>query len=49
VIEEVMRDVMFDIPSRPDVREVVVTPESIGDGIPPLLILAAEPKQKKEA
>jgi ATP-dependent Clp protease ATP-binding subunit ClpX len=49
VIEEVMRDVMFDIPSRPDVREVVVTPESISDSIPPLLILAAEPKQKKEA
>ncbi|MEX2583672.1 MAG: ATP-dependent Clp protease ATP-binding subunit ClpX [Gemmatimonadota bacterium] len=49
VIEEVMCEVMFDIPSRPDVREVVVTPESITDGIPPLLILAAEPKQKKEA
>ena len=49
VIEEVMCDVMFDIPSRPDVREVVITPESISDGIPPLLILAAEPKQKKEA
>jgi ATP-dependent Clp protease ATP-binding subunit ClpX len=49
VIEEVMCEVMFDIPSRPDVREVVVTPESITDGIPPLLILGAEPKQKKEA
>ncbi|HEV2132023.1 MAG TPA: ATP-dependent Clp protease ATP-binding subunit ClpX, partial [Longimicrobiaceae bacterium] len=49
VIEETMRDVMFDIPSRPDVREVVVTPESITDGMPPLLILSAEPKQKKEA
>jgi ATP-dependent Clp protease ATP-binding subunit ClpX len=49
VIEEVMCEIMFDIPSRPDVREVVVTPESITDGIPPLLILAAEPKQKKEA
>jgi ATP-dependent Clp protease ATP-binding subunit ClpX len=49
VIEEVMCEVMFDIPSRPDVREVVVTPESITDGLPPLLILAAEPKQKKEA
>jgi ATP-dependent Clp protease ATP-binding subunit ClpX len=49
VIEEVMCEVMFDIPSRSDVREVVVTPESITDGIPPLLILAAEPKQKKEA
>ncbi|MBA4157128.1 MAG: ATP-dependent Clp protease ATP-binding subunit ClpX [Gemmatimonadetes bacterium] len=49
VIETVMRDVMFDIPSRPEIREVVVTPECIRDGIPPLLILAAEPKQKKEA
>jgi len=49
VIERVMRDVMFDIPTRPDVREVVVTAECITDGIPPLLILAAEPKQKKEA
>jgi ATP-dependent Clp protease ATP-binding subunit ClpX len=49
VIERVMRDVMFDIPSRPDIREVVVTAECISDGIPPLLILASEPKQKKEA
>ena len=49
VIEEVMCEVMFDIPSRSDVREVVITPESITDGIPPLMILAAEPKQKKEA
>ena len=49
VIEEVMCEVMFDIPSRSDVREVVVTPESITDRIPPLLILGAEPKQKKEA
>jgi ATP-dependent Clp protease ATP-binding subunit ClpX len=49
VIEEVMRDVMFDIPSRSDIREVVVTPETITEKIPPLLILAAAPKQKKEA
>jgi ATP-dependent Clp protease ATP-binding subunit ClpX len=47
VIEEVMCEVMFDIPSRPDVREVVVTPESITDGIPPLLILGAEAKKKE--
>jgi ATP-dependent Clp protease ATP-binding subunit ClpX len=49
VIEEVMCDIMFDIPSRLDVREVVVTPECITEGNQPLLILAAEPKQKKEA
>lgn len=39
VIEEVMRDVMFDVPSREDVREVVITPESVSATIPPLLVL----------
>jgi ATP-dependent Clp protease ATP-binding subunit ClpX len=49
VIEGLMRDVMFDIPSRTDVREVLVTPESVREGIPPLLILSGEEKRKKEA
>jgi ATP-dependent Clp protease ATP-binding subunit ClpX len=49
VIENLMRDIMFDIPSREDVREVVVTPECVTDGVPPLLVLAAEPRKKKEA
>ncbi len=49
VIENLMRDIMFDIPSREDVREVVVTPECVSDSVPPLLILAAEPRRKKEA
>jgi ATP-dependent Clp protease ATP-binding subunit ClpX len=49
VIENLMRDIMFDIPSRQDVREVVVTPECVSDSVPPLLVLAAEPRKKKEA
>jgi ATP-dependent Clp protease ATP-binding subunit ClpX len=49
VLEQIMRDIMFDIPSRADVREVVVTPECITDRVPPLLILAPEPRRKKEA
>jgi ATP-dependent Clp protease ATP-binding subunit ClpX len=48
VLEELMRDIMFDIPSRDDVREVVVTAESVTEGIPPLLVLRPEP-QKQEA
>ncbi|HEX5727435.1 MAG TPA: ATP-dependent Clp protease ATP-binding subunit ClpX [Longimicrobiaceae bacterium] len=48
VIEGLMRDIMFDIPSRQDVREVVVTPECVTEGVPPLLILAPE-RRKKEA
>jgi ATP-dependent Clp protease ATP-binding subunit ClpX len=49
VIENTMRDVMFDIPSRDDVREVVITPESVDKGVPPLLVLHSEARQKKEA
>ena len=48
VLEEVMQDVMFDVPSRRDVREVVITVESVTSGTPPLLVLDGE-QQKKEA
>jgi ATP-dependent Clp protease ATP-binding subunit ClpX len=47
VLEGIMRDVMFDIPSRDDVREVVVTAEAVDDGIPPLLVLHPEMKKKE--
>jgi len=49
VLEDVMRDVMYDVPSRDDVREVVITRESVTDGIPPLLVLNAGEARKKEA
>jgi ATP-dependent Clp protease ATP-binding subunit ClpX len=49
VIENLMRDIMFDIPSREDVLEVVVTPECVTDGVPPLLVLAPEEPMRKEA
>ena len=47
VIEEIMRDVMFEVPSREDVREVVITAESVSDGLPPLLVLHPEAKKKE--
>jgi ATP-dependent Clp protease ATP-binding subunit ClpX len=47
VLEELMRDIMFDIPSRSDVREVVVTVECVQAGIPPLLVLHPETKKKE--
>jgi ATP-dependent Clp protease ATP-binding subunit ClpX len=49
IIEGFMRDVMFDIPSRSDVREVVVTPEAVEAGVTPLLVLDPEDRIKKEA
>ena len=48
IIESIMREVMFDLPSRSDVREVVVTAESIEGDVPPLLVLHAE-ERKLEA
>ena len=42
IIETTMRDVMFEIPSRSDVREVVITRESIEDNVPPLLLLQTQ-------
>jgi len=42
IIETTMRDIMFEIPSREDVREVVITKECIEDNVPPLLVLHAE-------
>jgi ATP-dependent protease Clp ATPase subunit len=48
VIEDFMRDVMFEVPSRTDVREVVVTADCIDKSVPPLLVLHPE-TQKKEA
>ena len=47
VIEVLMRDVMFDVPSRTDVREVVATTESVEHGTTPLLVLRPEPERKE--
>ena len=47
VIEGVMREVMFDLPSRTDIREVVVTPEAVDKGAPPLLVFYNEARKKE--
>jgi ATP-dependent Clp protease ATP-binding subunit ClpX len=47
VVEDVMRDVMFDLPSRTDVREVVVTSESVENAVPPLLVLHPEDRRRE--
>jgi ATP-dependent Clp protease ATP-binding subunit ClpX len=50
VIETIMRDVMFDLPSRDDVREVVVTAECVAGEVPPLLVLRPDAgERRKEA
>jgi ATP-dependent Clp protease ATP-binding subunit ClpX len=47
VIEDVMRDVMFDLPSLNDIREVVVTPEAVEQEVSPLLVFDNEARKKE--
>lgn len=42
IIEKALMNVMFEIPSRKDVQEVIITKESITDGIEPKLILKTD-------
>jgi ATP-dependent Clp protease ATP-binding subunit ClpX len=49
VIEEVLRELLFELPSRTDVRELVITKEAVDDGVLPLLVLRPEVEKKKEA
>ena len=40
ILEEIMLDVMFEVPSRRDVVRCEITEESVRDGVPPLLVSA---------
>ncbi|MBE0592287.1 MAG: ATP-dependent Clp protease ATP-binding subunit ClpX [Gemmatimonadales bacterium] len=48
ILEEVMTDVMFELPSRNDIREVVITKECITEHRPPLVV-TERARVKKEA
>ena len=45
IIEDVLLNSMFDVPSRPHIKRCVITEQSITDGVEPLL-LTEEPKAK---
>ena len=48
IVEEILMDVMFDLPSRDDVVEVKVTEACVTNGVPPLLEITTA-LRKKEA
>jgi len=50
ILEELMLDIMFDIPSRDDVLECIITADTVKSGEPKLILKkkpAAKPKAKK--
>jgi len=48
ILETMMTDIMYELPSRDDVREVVITPETVNQGTPPLIV-TEQKRAKKEA
>jgi ATP-dependent Clp protease ATP-binding subunit ClpX len=48
ILEEMMTEIMFELPSRDDVREVAINAECVTAGRAPLLV-TERPRQKKEA
>ncbi len=47
VMESIMLDVMFDLPGRMDIREVVVTRDTVEESNQPLLILEPEARRRE--
>ena len=48
ILEEIMLDIMYEIPSRQDVEKCIVTKESVMNHTPPLLVLKDHGKMKHE-
>ncbi|TFG53524.1 MAG: ATP-dependent Clp protease ATP-binding subunit ClpX [Gemmatimonadales bacterium] len=49
ILEMMMTDLMFDLPSRDDVREIVITREAVVDGKDPLILTEQPPLSQLEA
>jgi ATP-dependent Clp protease ATP-binding subunit ClpX len=49
ILENIMRDTMFEIPSQEDVRQVIITRETVAEKAEPEVVLGAPPIDIKEA
>ena len=43
-----MLDIMYEIPSRTDVKKVVLTPEAVAEGAKPTMVLQERKGKKRE-
>ena len=48
IVEDIMRDVMYDIPSNPKIEKCIITRETVVDGAAPKLIINENKKKKEE-
>jgi len=49
VIEHAMLDIMFDLPSKPNVKECIIDEKVINDGAPPKLVYKTDEEMRAEA
>ena len=49
IIEDIMRDIMFDIPSNPQIEKCIITKETVENGAPPKLVINEQREEKKPA
>ena len=47
IIEEIMRDIMFDIPSNPKIEKCIITRDTVANGKEPKLIINENKTEKK--
>ncbi len=48
ILEDIMLDIMYDIPSREDISKVIISKECIYKKEPPIIITSTDRKKKKE-
>ena len=48
IIEDIMRDIMFDIPSNPNIEKCIITKETVESGAAPKLIINELKQEKKQ-
>ncbi|MFY9174351.1 MAG: ATP-dependent Clp protease ATP-binding subunit ClpX [Peptococcia bacterium] len=49
IVENIMRDVMYEIPSRTDIKQCIVTKETVQNNEEPIVVTSTDkPKKKKE-
>ena len=48
IIEDIMRDIMFDIPSNPKIEKCIITKETVKDGAAPKLIINENRENKEQ-
>ena len=48
ILEDIMRDIMFDIPSNPKIEKCIITKETVKDKVAPKIVINEERQDKEK-